>query len=128
MTRKHMCAKAAGLACVSLLLSACGDINVRKYIPFGNDAPQERSRTPANATEYQCAAGKRFFLRTIDGGTAAWLILPEREVRLESIGSGGTRYGKGGLVLDLGADKASLADGATTTYADCKPAAAATRQ
>lgn len=109
------------------LLAGCGEMKMKVW-PFGDGSPRERSRDPANATEYQCAAGKRFFLRTIDGGTAAWLILPEREVRLESIGSGGTRYGKGGLVLDLGADKASLADGATTTYADCKPAAAATRQ
>lgn len=108
------------------LLAGCGEMKMKVW-PFGDGSPRERSREPVNATEYQCAAGKRFYLRTIDGGTAAWLILPEREVRLESIGSGGTRYGKGGLVLELGADKASLADGATTTYADCKPATAAAK-
>lgn len=114
------------LLVAATLLAGCGEMKMKVW-PFGDGSPRERSRDPVNATEYQCAAGKRFYLRMIDGGAASWLILPEREVRLEAIGSGGTRYGKGGLVLELGADKASLADGATTTYADCKPAAPAAR-
>ena len=114
------------LLVAATLLGGCGEMKMKVW-PFGDNSPRERSRDPVNATEYQCAAGKRFHLRMIDGGAAAWLILPEREVRLEGIGSGGTRYGKGGLVLELGADKASLADGAATTYADCKPAVAAAR-
>jgi membrane-bound inhibitor of C-type lysozyme len=119
MKPKPMCAKAAGLACVSLLLSACGDINVRKYIPFGNDAPQERSRTPANATEYQCAAGKRFYVRTLEGGEAVWLILSEREVRLAKLGAG-SRYSNGIAVLELTGSDATLSDGAAATYSACK--------
>lgn len=59
----------AGLACV-VLLAGCGEVNVRKYLPFGGDPIQERSRTPANATEYQCAAGKRIYVRTLEGGAA----------------------------------------------------------
>ena len=107
-------------------LSGCGDMKVKLW-PFGESGPRERSREPTNAVDYQCATGKRFYLRMLDGGEAAWLILPEREVRLERIGSSASRYGKGSLVLELGADKISLADGATTTYSDCKPAAPAAR-
>lgn len=114
----------AALLAGLLALTGCGDMKVKLW-PFGADGPRERSREPVNATDYQCAANKRFYLRTLDGGEAVWLILPEREVRLERIG--GTRYGKGNLVLDLAADKASLTDGANTTYADCKPATAAAR-
>ncbi|MBI5107233.1 MAG: hypothetical protein HZA62_00655 [Rhodocyclales bacterium] len=114
------------LLVATTLLAGCGDMKMKVW-PFGDGSPRERSRDPVNATEYQCAAGKRFYLRMLDGGAAAWLILPEREVRLEGSGSGGTRYAKGGLVLDLGADKASLADGATTTYTDCQPATPAAR-
>lgn len=112
------------LLVAATLLAGCGEMKMKVW-PFGDGSPRERSRDPVNATEYQCAAGKRFYLRMIDGGAAAWLILPEREVRLERIGAGGTRYGKGNLVLDLAAEKATLNDGANTTYADCKPAAAA---
>lgn len=116
---------AAALLLTMALLAGCGDMKVKVW-PFGDSGPRERSRDPANATEYQCTAGKRFYLRLIDGGAAAWLILPEREVRLERIGESGTRYGKGALLLELGADNVSLVDGATITHVNCKAAAAET--
>lgn len=112
----------AGLLAGIVVLAGCGDMKIKVW-PFGADGPRVHSREPLNAREYHCAANKRFYLRMLDGGEAAWLILPEREVRLERIGAGSTRYGKGNLVLDLAADKASLNDGASTAYADCKPAA-----
>ena len=114
----------AGLAAISLLLAGCGDMNVRKYLPFGGDAPQqERSHTPPNSTEYQCAAGKRFYVRTLDGGAAVWLILPEREVRLNKIGAS-TRYSNGIAVLELSGNEATLTDGAASSFTGCKSAGA----
>ena len=108
------------LAGVALLLAGCGDMNLKKYNTFGGDSVQERSRTPANATEYQCAAGKRLYVRTLDGGEAVWLILAERELRLERIGSS-QRYSKGNTVLSLNGNEASFADGtATPPYSACK--------
>ena len=111
----------ASLACIPLLLAGCGDLNVKKYLPFGGDTAQERPRTPANAIEYRCAAGKRFFVRTLDGGAAVWLILPEREVRLEKLGSDAAlRYGNGIAVLEINGDEATLKDGAATSFSACK--------
>lgn len=109
----------AGMACIPLLLAGCGDMNLRKYVPFGGDAYQERSRIPANATEYQCAGGKRLYVRTLDAGGAVWLILAERELRLDRIGSS-QRYGKGNTVLELNGSEATLADGGPATYTACK--------
>lgn len=118
MTRTLKCL--TGLACLSLL-AGCGDINVRKYIPFTGDAPQERSRTPANATEYQCSAGKRFYVRTLEGGAAVWLILPEREVRLNKLGAGADmRYSNGIAVLEISGNTATLTDGAAAIFTGCK--------
>lgn len=114
---------AAALLLSATLLAGCGEMKMKVW-PFGDSSVRERSRDPANATEYLCAAGKRFHLRPIDGGAAAWLILPEREVRLERIGEGATRFGKGALMLDLGSENVSLADGATVSYAKCKVASA----
>ena len=114
---------AAAVLLSSILLAACGDMKVKVW-PFGDGAAKERSREPANATEYLCAAGKRFHLRMIEGGAAAWLILPEREVRLERIGEGATRYGKGALLLELAAENVSLVDGATISHVNCKLAGA----
>lgn len=108
----------ASLASAALLLSACGSINLW---PFGGDQYQERSRAPANSTAYQCAAGKRFYVRTLENGAAVWLILPDREVRLDRIGD--SRYGNGIAVLDLSGGAASLSEGPATLN-DCKPASA----
>lgn len=112
----------AALSCLPLLMAACGDISVKKYLPFGGDATtQERSRTPANAVEYRCAGNKRFYLRTLEGGNAVWLILSEREVRLDRLGAGeSTRYSNGIAVLELGGSEATLSDGAALAYAGCK--------
>lgn len=121
MTRALKCL--ASLSCLSLL-AGCGDINLRKYVPFGGQAPQERSRTPVNATEYQCAAGKRFYVRTLDGGAAVWLILPEREVRLNKVGTGtDARYSNGIAVLEIVGNEAKLTDGAASSFTGCKAAA-----
>ena len=121
MQSKLMRATGTAVTGISLLLAGCGDINVRKYIPFGNDTPQERSRTPANATEYQCSAGKRFYVRTLEGGAAVWLILPEREVRLNKLGAGtDQRYSNGIAVLELKGSEATLTDGAAAGFTGCK--------
>lgn len=113
-------AAGAGLACAALL-AGCGDMSIKKVWPFGNDSVQERPRGPANATEYQCAAGKRFYLRMMENGGAVWLILPERELRIDRLGGDGTaRYGKGGVTLELAGNAATLRDGGTTPWNDCK--------
>lgn len=130
MTRVLKCL--TGLACLGLL-AGCGDINVKKYIPFTGDATPERSRAPVNATEYQCNAGKRFYVRTLEGGAAVWLILPEREVRLNKLGAGADlRYSNGIAVLEISGNTATLTDGAAAAFTGCKtggsePAASAAR-
>ena len=117
----------AWMAGVSLL-AGCSDMNVKQLWPFGTKTAQERSRTPANATEYQCAAGKRFYVRTLEGGGAVWLILPEREVRLEKLGSDtGTRYSNGIAVLELNGSDATLKDGAAVSFTGCKPGSSDTK-
>jgi membrane-bound inhibitor of C-type lysozyme len=108
---------AAAVSC--LLMTACGSFSIW---PFGGTA-QERSRVPSDATEYQCPGGKRFYLRAMDGGNSTWVILPDREFRLDKVDSaGGTRFGNGVTVLELNAGEASLSDGSATAYTGCKAA------
>ena len=120
MQKRSMSVSAAGFAAIALLLAGCGDMNVKKYLPFGGDsATPERSRTPPNSTEYQCAAGKRFYVRMLEDGAAVWLILPEREVRLNKLGTG-ARYSNGIAVLELNGNEATLTDGAASPFTGCK--------
>lgn len=116
-------ARLAALA-FAALLAGCGEMKIKVWPLAGDTAIQERSRSPANATEYLCTGGKRIYLRRLDGGDAVWLILPEREVRLDRIGTEGSRYGKGAMVLQLTGNDATLNDGAATPVTGCKTGAA----
>jgi membrane-bound inhibitor of C-type lysozyme len=89
--------------------------------PFGGESKVvERSRAPANATEYRCDGGKGFYLRTLEGGTAVWLIYPDRQVRLEKQTGTGTRYTNGVATLRMEEAGASLTDGPVISYHNCK--------
>lgn len=109
------------LACLPLLLAGCGSVSLPKIWPFSDAPTPARARVPVNATPYQCEGGKRFHVRALDGG-AVWLILPEREVRLDPLGSDGVkRYSNGIAVLDISGNEATLKDG-TTSFTGCKTA------
>ncbi len=106
-------------AAFSLLAAGCSGISMPS-LPFGGDRNLELSRVPANSTAYVCSAGKRLYLRMLDNGAAAWVILPEREFRLDRVAGDATRYGNGNAVLTMNGQEASLADGPTVAYANCK--------
>ena len=60
-------------------------------------------------------------MRTLEGGAAVWLILPEREIRLARVGEGSSmRYSNGIAVLELNGNEATLTDGAAVTFTACK--------
>ena len=125
MTTRTIRFTAAALGATALL-AGCGSIKAPNLWPFGGGTTTtERSRVPTNAVEYRCAAGKHFYLRTLDGGEAIWLILDERQVRLERLGSS-QRYSKGKTMLEVNGDEATLTDGAGSSFSGCKiPAPAA---
>ncbi len=119
---KHRITRIAALTVAgsSLLLGACGSMSVNLW-PFGGTTEQDLSRPPPGATAYQCEGGKRLYVRYLDNGAAAWVILPEREFRLNKAASdSGARYSNGNATLDVKDGGATLADGAAVTYAGCK--------
>lgn len=109
------------LASASVLAAGCGGMSVGSLWPFGGDGATELSRVPPNSVGYQCQGGKRFYLRDLDNGAAAWVILPEREFRLDKLpGEPGGRFGSGRAVLVVGNGEVSLSDGQALNYAGCK--------
>lgn len=121
---KHRITRTAALACAILLLGACASIKNLDLLPFSGGKEQDLSRTPAGATAYQCDGGKRLFVRYLDNGAAAWVILPDREFRLNKTTSAtGSRYSNGSATLDINDNAATLSDGATVTHAGCKATA-----
>lgn len=103
---------------LATLLAGCG--GMPKLWPFG-EASGERPRIPPGATEYNCDGGKRLYVRYVESGKAAWVILPEREFRLGPVVSAsGARYGNGTATLETKGNEATLSDGAVVTHANCK--------
>lgn len=118
MSIRFIRAAQPALACLALLLTGCGSVDLW---PFGGGKTQELSRTPASATEYQCNAGKRFYVRYLDNGKAAWVIFPEREFRLDKVASEtGARYSNGIAMLETNGNEATLRDGPTAAFTGCK--------
>lgn len=107
-------------ALLVLALSGCSSV---KVWPFNDRTSTAAPRTPANAIEYRCDAGKHFYVRTIDNGNAVWLIYPDREVSLsKTSANSGIQYTNGVAILEIKDTEASLVDGATISYNGCKPA------
>ena len=111
---------AAVLALAPILLAGCGGVNLW---PFG-DGGRDISRAPANATKYQCDGGKRFYVRNLEDAAAVWLILPEREVRLNKVAAAaGARYATGKLTLEItGANEKSRGKLVGLDYIKAAPA------
>lgn len=114
----------AALAVLAVLgLAACGGVNVNLW-PFGGEDRTERSRVPANATAYQCDGGRKLYVRLLDGGAAAWVILPEREIRLEKTGAAAaTNYAYRSTLLEIRGAEAVLLEGSKPVLTGCKAAA-----
>ena len=100
------------------LLAGCGSM---KVWPFGEEESLELPGQPPNSTAYECEGGRKFYVRMLDQGNTAWLILPLREVGLAKTESGsGLRYSNGISTLQIKGDEAMLEDGPDNTYKSCK--------
>lgn len=86
--------------------------------PFGS-SDGEAGRIPPGAVEYMCAEGKRLFVRFTDDGKSAWVILPERELRLDRSATS-ERYSNATTTLSLVDDNAQLDVEGARQFADCK--------
>lgn len=107
------------MVCLCLFLPACGSLSLW---PFGGE--RSGSASPSNATEYQCSGNKRFYVRELDNGNAAWVILPDHQFRLDKAmtTSSGARYTNGTTTLDMSDSEATLTDGSAVSFTGCKTA------
>ena len=108
--RKHKRVVVALL--LPVLIGGCSS-----WWPFGSSSG-EPSRVPAGATEFACAQGRTLYVRFTDDAKSAWVILPEREFRLER--STDERYVSETTTLSLQGDAANLDIEGSRAYVDCK--------
>ena len=100
------------------LLAGCGSM---KVWPFGEEESLELPGQPPNSTAYECEGGRKFYVRMLDQGNTAWLILPLREVGLAKTESAsGVRYSNGISTLHLKGEEAMLEESPDNLYKSCK--------
>lgn len=105
---------------IAIGLAPLGGCGSASPWPFGGE-PAERTRAPQDATAYRCDGGRMLYVRMIENGAAAWVILPEREIRLERTGAAAaTNYAWRNTLLEIKGNEAALFDGATPLLAGCK--------
>ena len=95
------------------------DLTNMKIWPFGSSADTPRVYLPVNSVPYMCEGNKKFFVRMLDKGASAWLILPEREVLLTQSGTSKV-YTNGISKLNLSTNDVTLDVNETTHYVACK--------
>ena len=103
-------------------LAACStmkDLGNVNLWPFGGNADAPHVYHPSNSVGYSCEANKKFFVRILDKGASAWLIMSDREVALNQVGTSKI-YSNGISKLDLSADDVVLMVNETTTFTGCK--------
>ena len=115
---------AIAIAVAALLCAGCGAFRISEIIPGARGSGgEEQSLVPPGAKAYACDGGKRLYVRYADDGKSAMVILPEREFRVDRVAAGpGVRYSNGRAVLATTDADASLEEGGTVLYANCKPA------
>lgn len=107
------------LICLTILAGGCGGFNPASLWPFGAGVQGREPGPPPNATAYRCDGNRWFYLRMLDNG-AAWVILPEREFRLDKTVGATGRFGNGVATLDINGEVATLNDGPGQSYTACR--------
>jgi len=112
-------------AAPALILALAG-CNLSSYMPWPSREAREQSTVPRDAKGYVCESSKRLYVRYASDGKSAMVIFPDREFRLDRVGTAaGERYSNGHVTLLVQGDQVALDDSGATPYAGCKPEAAA---
>ena len=107
------------------LIAGCGGMDsVRNLWPFG-ERSGEAPRIPADVTVYDCDGQKQLLVRYSGDRGYAMILLPEREFRLDAVPSGsGAKYSNWRTVLSTKGEEASVEEGGSAIFANCKLKAA----
>ncbi len=105
---------------IPALILVAGLAGCSSWWPWG-DSGGDVPRVPPGATAYKCDGGKELFVRYGDGGKSAMIIYPEREFRLDAETAGaGARYSNGRTVLVTTGSGATLEEGSSMVFSNCK--------
>ena len=108
-----------GVLIVIAALAGCSGSG--SWNPWEKNYGREPPRTPPGAKGYACERGQRLIVRFEADAQSAWVIYPDRQFRLNRVGSGsGEQFSNGRTTLRVNDDEAMLEEAGTVQFANCK--------
>ena len=102
-------------AAALMALAACSTV-----ASLWTGGPKEQPRVREGALALGCDGGKTLLVR-IDPGKSAWVILPEREFRLDAAaGTGESRYSNGRATLTATGEEMSFEEPGAPSFTHCR--------
>lgn len=107
---------------IAALLAGCGSSS-SSWMPWvTEERPTGPNYTPPGATGYACEGGKRLLVRLESDGKSAWVIYPDRQLRLDRVtAASGDEYTRAGTTLSTRDGETSLMEGNAVQLSKCKP-------
>jgi membrane-bound inhibitor of C-type lysozyme len=104
---------------VAMALAGCGGGG---WLPWSRSSGSGGPYTPPGATAYACEGGKRLLVRFESDTKSAWVIYPDRQLRLDQVASAsGQEFGRAGTTLAVKEGDTTLTEAGAVLFAGCKP-------
>lgn len=106
---------------LSLLISSCTSIKLDKenIVDIFSLDDENQSLSPENSIQFTCDQNKKFFLRYLENKNAVWIILDNREFRLEK-DLIEDNYNNGKTILEISQNNVSIKSNEKFLYNQCK--------
>ena len=105
-----------------LLLNACSSINLdkEKITDIFSLDDENQILSPENSIQFTCNQNQTFFLRYLEDKNAVWIILDNREFRLEKDLVDDNKYSNSKTVLEFFQDNVTITSNEKFIYKQCK--------
>jgi hypothetical protein len=105
-----------------LLLNACSSINLDKdkITDIFSLDDENQTLSPENSIQFTCDQNQTFFLRYLEDKNAVWIILDNREFRLEKDLVDDNKYSNRKTVLEISQGNVSITSNEKSLYEQCK--------
>ena len=104
------------------LLNGCSSFNLdkEKITDIFSLDDEDQILSPENSIQFTCDQNQIFFLRYLEDKNAVWIILDNREFRLEKDLIDDNKYSNGKTVLEISQGNVSITSNEKSLYKQCK--------
>ena len=101
------------------LLAGC---SADAWTPWSKSTGPSGPYTPPGATAYACESGQRLLVRFESDAKAAWVIYPDRQLRLDRVTSASAQeFSRAGTTLTVKEGDTMLVEAGAVQFSGCTP-------